>query len=221
MPLPLLLPLSLSVLRVQSEVVSCLLHLPLSAVSSSTAPRDRSAALRERQQALREKKRRAKESVRKRRGGGAGGGGGVSLDAALRRDLAEGEAQVDARQRSRFERTALTAVFDSLFSLLKRGEEEAGDAGLQGSGGRQHSERLLPLVLQGLERFGCLINVELLTELLQRLQAVISPSRASDAAAASCRCLSHSRPHAPSVCQSSSACLVHSVSRVRCVASER
>ena len=166
-------------LRVHSEAVSCLLQLPLSAVSSSSNPRDRVAAMRERQQALREKKRRAKESVRKRRaGGGAGGGGGVALDAAaLRRDLAEGEAQVDARQRLRFERAALTAVFDSLFSLLKRGEEDAGEAG---SG---HCERLLPLVLQGLEKFASLVNVELLTELLQRLQAVISPSRASDAQA--------------------------------------
>ena len=130
-------------LSVHDEVLSCLVHLSLSDPSpSSSAVSTSASAAAARASAVRAKKLRQREVRR------SGGRTGALDDALLARDLAEGNAEVSEAKRAKHTTATLTALFTAYFTLLKQSQTQKTHTEKQS---RQYS-RLLPLVMQGLER---------------------------------------------------------------------
>ena len=126
-----------SVWSVQSEALTCLLRLPLSDQQpaqsrASSAPPRLALAVRRK-----EKKRLAKVSSRHKRAS-------IQVDdVLLARDMAEGEAVVNARTKAKLQTASVTHMFQVFFTLIK-----------PPSNGRwhKHYQRLMPTIMKGMER---------------------------------------------------------------------
>ena len=157
-------------LSVHSEVLSCLAHLSLPSAPPSKAAASPAAATAARLATQRAKKSRRREVQR------TGGRTGALDDALLARDLAEGKAELSHSRRAKFASAILASVFAAYLALLQQPRRLQTATEAQS---RQYA-RIIPLVMQGVERFAPHINVDLLLDLLTLLQHIVDPSRESE-----------------------------------------
>ena len=126
-----------TVWSVQSEVLTCLLRLPLTdqpaAQTGRSPPTSRLAVLERRK----EKKRLGKVSSTHRRAS-------IQVDdVMLARDMAEGEAVVNAHTRAKLQTAAVTDLFQLFFTLIKQPSNAAW---------HKRYQALMPTIMKGMEK---------------------------------------------------------------------
>ena len=123
--------------RVRSELLTCLLRLPSNEHARVSAITHKSTRL-ELAERRKEKKRLAKVSSRHKRAA-------IQVDdVMLARDMAEGEALVNAQLRAKLQTDTITHTFDAFFTLIKQPSNAAF---------HKQYQTLMPTIMKGMERF--------------------------------------------------------------------